>query len=161
MRINYRLEIQYSIFPKKGKLYQKIDNYIFQSENSIQNRKDALNKFESYEHIFKLSNETTEHIKLSMLEIIDKEEIKDFTIPNINLFYSTENFDNRNEGVLFFGSLLESFQERMEELVEEREIYEKENILNFETEIITDIENNKYIVLKDSPIKQIDFEKIK
>ena len=161
MKVNYRLEIQYHIFPKNRKPYQKIDNYIFNSENSIQNRKDAINKLESFEHIFKLSNETTEHIKISIQEIIGKEEQADFTIPSINLFYSKKDYKNGEEGVLLFGSLLESFEERMEELVEERNFYKNDINIPFETERIIDIEQKEYLVLRNSPIKEIDFDKIK
>ena len=48
----------------------------------------------------------------------------------------------------------------MEELVDERKLFEKILDTDFETEILTDKENNEYIVLKDSPIKEIDIEKL-
>jgi len=86
--------------------------------------------------------------------------VENFTIPSINLFYSNENFSNKNEGILLYGSLLDSFEERIEELVDERKYYEKEKIENFETERIIDTDGNEYIVLKNSPIKNIDLDKI-
>ncbi len=156
--MNYRLEIAYQIFPNKGNPYTKNINYIFNSLKPIQNRIDVLNKLESYEHIFELSNKITNHTKLSIIEVIGEKDVKDFTIPKLNLYYSLEEFNTKNDGFLLYGNLLDSFDERMEALTDERELYEKENIEGFETEKIIDIENNEYIVIKNSPINKKDYE---
>lgn len=161
MKIIYRLEIEYNIYRKNKNPYNKIDNYIFKTGDSFENRKDALNKLESFEHIFELANKETENLKLSMLEFYEAENVDNITIPNVNLYYSIDNFTKENEGILLYGTLLESFEERMEELVEERKLFEKTQNIESETEIIIDIENNEYIILKDSPINKNDIEKLK
>ena len=161
MKIIYRLEIEYNIYRKNKNPYYKIDNYIFKTGNSIENRKDALNKLESFEHIFELANKETENLKLSMLEFYKADNIDNITIPNVNLYYSLDDFTKENEGILLYGTLLDSFEERIEELVEERKLFEKTQDIIFETEIIIDKENKEYLILKDSPINKNDIEKLK
>ena len=161
MKIIYRLEIEYNIYRKNKNPYYKIDNYIFKTGNSIENRKDALNKLESFEHIFELAKKETENLKLSMLEFYKADNIDNITIPNVNLYYSLDDFTKENEGILLYGTVLDSFEERIEELVEERKLFEKTQDIIFETEIIIDKENKEYLILKDSPINKNDIEKLK
>ena len=43
MKINYRLEVVYQVFEKKGKTFFETSNYVFNAKKSQQNRSDAIN----------------------------------------------------------------------------------------------------------------------
>ncbi|MFK5982459.1 MAG: hypothetical protein QM499_06060 [Flavobacteriaceae bacterium] len=124
MKVNYRLEVEYQVFGEKGKTFFETKNYVFNSENSLQNRKEAIDKYASFRHIFELASKVTNDIKLSVTEVINKKE-KGFKIPFLNVYYSTEKFTSKNLGTLLFGGYLNEFNERILELEQERKLYEK------------------------------------
>jgi len=149
MKINYRLEIEYQVFEKE-KTFFETSNHVFNSQNSQQNRRDAINKYESFQHIFKLASETTGDIRLSVTEVINK-SLVGFKIPFLNIYYSTKEFTDNNLGTVFFGGYLEEFDERIKGLVGERKVYKKKNIKGVKTEVIQDYQGKTYKIISSSP----------
>ncbi len=72
VKINYRLEVEYQVFEKLGKTYFETENYVFNSTDSLKNRLDVIDKYESFRHVFELASKTTNDIKLSITEVINK-----------------------------------------------------------------------------------------
>ena len=159
-KINYRLEIEYQVFEQKEKTYFETKSYIFNSENSIQNRKEAINKYANFQHVFELANKTTSNIKLSVTEVINK-NVKGFKIPFMNIYYSTEEFNSNNKGVVLFGGYLNEFTERIKELEQERKAYEDNNISGLKIETFEDYKGSTYIVINNSPFVEEDFCRFK
>ncbi|MCF6308369.1 MAG: hypothetical protein L3J09_10475 [Flavobacteriaceae bacterium] len=156
MKINYRLEIEYQVFEEKGKTFFETKSYVFNSENSIQNRKNSINKHASFRHVFELALKTTNYIKLSVTEVINKNE-KGYKIPFMNIYYSTEEFTSKNTGTVLFGGYLNLFNERITELEQERKLYEKLEINGLKTEVFEDYKGHTYKVINNSPFTEEDF----
>jgi len=152
--INYRLEIEYQVFEKE-KTFFETSNHVFNSQNSQQNRRDAINKYESFQHVFKLASETTNNIKLSVTEIINK-KLSGFKIPFLNIYYSSEEFTSKNTGTVLFGGYLGEFDERINTLVSERNVYKKIKIKDFTTDIIKDYQGRSFKVISSSPFDEED-----
>jgi hypothetical protein len=160
MKVNYRLEIEYQVFEEKGKTFFETKSYIYNSENSLQNRKEAINKYASFRHVFELAHKTTNDIKLSVTEVVNKNE-KGFKIPFMNIYYSTEEFTSKNLGTVFFGGYLNEFNERISELEQERKRFETLNITGLKTEVFEDYTGRSYTVINNSPFTEEDFCKFK
>lgn len=158
MKINYRLEVHYFGTDEYGNKIDRYDNFIFDNQNSIENRKLVINEYENYSDIF---NDAVKFgkLKLNWAEVIGK-SLTEYHIPSMNIYYSETEFNKNNEDVVLFGTLLENFEERIEELQDELKFY-KANKIEFEKEIITDINNNEYEVIKGSLITENDQAKIK
>lgn len=158
MKINYRLEVHYFGTDENGNKIDRYDNFIFDKQNSIENRKLVINEYENYSDIF---NDAVKFgkLKLNWEEVIGK-SLTEYHIPSMNIYYSEKEFNENNEDVVLFGILLESFEERIEELQDELNFY-KANKIEFEKEIITDQNNNEYQVIKGSLISENDQAEIK
>lgn len=158
MNIKYRLEIHYFGADEKGNKIDRFDNFIFEKESSIENRNAVLREYENYEDIF---NDALKFgkLKFSWEEILGK-NLKEYHIPTMNIYYSDNEFNQENEDVVLFGNLLENFEERIEELQDELRIFE-ENNLNFEYQILTDNNDNKYKIIKGSLLSENDKHRIK
>ncbi len=135
MKINYRLEVVYQVFEKKGKTFFETFNYVFNSKKSPQNRSDAINKYESFRHVFDLASKTTNHLKLSITEVINK-NVLGFKIPVLNIYYSSKEFDSNNSGIVLFGDYLDEFNERLNSLEYEQKVYKKGKVKGFKTEVL-------------------------
>lgn len=159
MSIYYRLEIEYFGTDKNKVEVRETKNYLFETENAIENRKNVINEFDNFENTFKVANDDYGHIKLSIVEILGT-NVDEFLVPTLNIYYSENKFSENEEGLVLYGSLLENLEERLTELDEERKLYEQKNI-KVETEKIKDEDNNIYEILKESLIKETDAEKIK
>ena len=159
-KINYRLEIEYQVFKKEVKTFFKTKSYVFNAENSLENRKKAIEKHVSFRHVFELASKTTNDIKLSVTEIINKTETG-FRIPFLNIYYSTEEFSSTNLGTVLFGGYLNEFNERINELEEERKLYEKMAINGLKTEVFEDYNGRSYTVINNSLFTEEDFCKFK
>lgn len=157
MKIIYKLEIHYFGNDENGCKIDRNDSFIYNNENSLKNREKVINDYNNFLDIF---NDATKYgkLKLDWSEIIYK-NIKEFHIPTMNIYYAENEISDENEIVLF-GNLLESFEERMTELVDEVSIYEKNNI-PFEYETITSINNENFRVIKNSLISENDKKLIK
>lgn len=157
MKINYRLEVHYFGIDKNANKIDRYDNFIFDKENSLENRKLVIKEYENYSDIF---NDAIKFgkLKLNWEEVIGK-SLTDYHIPTMNIYYSASEFNN-DEEIVLFGTLLENFDERIEELEDELKFY-KENKIECETEIITDIKNRIYKVIKGSLISENDHSEIK
>ncbi|PHS67350.1 MAG: hypothetical protein COB12_04195 [Flavobacterium sp.] len=156
MKVNYRLEIEYQVFEKQGKTFFDAKSYVFNSENSIQNRKNTINKYASFRHVFELAHKTTNDIKLSVTEVINKTDIG-FKIPFLNIYYSTKEFTSKNLGTVLFGGYLDEFNERIIELEQERKLYETLKINGLKTEVFEDYKGHSYKVINNSPFTEEDF----
>jgi len=156
MKINYRLEIEYQVFEEGENTYFETKSDIFNSENSLQNRKEAINKYANFRHIFELASEITNDIKLSVTEVINKTE-KGFKIPFMNIYYSTKEFTSKNTGTVLFGGYLNEFNERIMELEQERKLYEELKINGLKTEVFEDYKGRSYTVINNSPFTEEDF----
>ncbi len=121
MKINYRLEVEYQVFEKDGKTFFETSSYVFNSSNSQQNRFDVINTYENFQHVFKLASETTRDIKLSVIEVINK-NICGFKIPFLNIYYSNKEFDSNNVGMVLLGGYLGEFNEQLNSLVDEQRV---------------------------------------
>lgn len=130
MKINYRLEVVYQVFEKKGKTFFETYNYVFDSKSSHENRNDVINKYESFRHVFDLASKTTKHLKLSITEVINK-NISGFKIPVINIYYSSNEFNSNNSGTVLFGDYLDEVGERLNSLEYEQKVYKKGKIKGF------------------------------
>ena len=159
MKINYKLEVVYQVFEKKGKTFFETSNYVFNSKKSHQNRSDVINKYESFRHVFDLASKTTNHLKLSITEVINK-NISGFKIPVINIYYSSNEFNSNNSGTVLFGDYLDEVGERLNSLEYEQKVYKKEKIKGFKTEIIKDYKGNSYKVLNQSSFEKEDYNKL-
>ncbi len=160
MKINYRLEVEYQVFEKEGKTFFDTKSYVFNAENSLENRKKAIAKYASFRHVFELASNTTNDIKLSVTEVINKTE-KGFKIPFMNIYYSTEEFSSKNTGTVLFGGYLNEFNERITELEQERKRYEELEINGLKTEVFEDFKGRSYKVINNSPFTEEDFCKFK
>jgi len=160
MKINYRLEIEYQVFEENGKTFFETKSYVFNSKNSLQNRKEAINKYANFRHIFELAHQTTTNIKLSVIEVVNKNE-KGFKIPFMNIYYSTKEFTSKNQGTVLFGGYLNEFNERISELEQERKLYETKNIKDLKTEVFEDFNGQSYTVINNSPFTEDDFSLLK
>jgi len=156
MKINYRLEVEYQVFEENESTFFETKSYVFCSENSLQNRKEVINKYASFRHVFELAYEKTNDIKLSVTEVINKTETG-FKIPFLNIYYSTEEFTSKNQGTVLFGGYLNEFNERIMELEQERKLYEKNNIKGLKTEVFEDFKGQSYTVINNSPFTEDDF----
>lgn len=145
MKINYRLEISYQIF-EKGKTFFELKNYVFNSNNSQKNREDAINEFENFKHVFLLASKLTNDIKLSITEVANK-KISGFKVPSLNIYYSMNDFDDYNEGMLLMGDYLEESDEKYTYLEREFNTYKKENISGIKKEVIKDYLGNTYSII--------------
>lgn len=143
--MNYRLEVEYQVF-EKGRTFFETKNYLFNSDNSQQNRKEAINKYESFHHVFKLASKTSNHIKLSVMEVVNK-NISGFKIPFINIYYSTKEFCSTNFGEVLFGGYLNEFNEQIEGLTKEHKILKKKNIKDFKVEVVRDCQGKSYEII--------------
>ena len=159
MKINYRLEVEYQVFEKKGKTFFETASYVFNSQNSQQNRNDVINTYENFQHVFKLASETTNDIKLSVTDIVNK-NISGFKIPSLNIYYSNKEFDSNNYGTVLFGDYLDEFNERLNSLVGEQKVYKKEKIKGFKTEVIKDYHGKTYKVITKSPFEEEDYYRL-
>jgi len=160
MKINYRLEVEYQIFEKKGRTYFETDNYVFNTQNSQQNRVAVINKYESFNHVFELASKTTNDIVLSVTEVINK-NISGFKIPFLNIYYSTEEFTTNNPGTVLFGGYLGGFKERIDGLVSERDAYKEKKIKGFKTAKIKDRSGATYKIITGSPFVDEDHKNLK
>lgn len=158
MSIKYQLKIHYFGTDENNNKIDKTDSIVFESENSTLNRENVIREYENYCDIFNDAHKFGK-LKFSWSEVLNK-NIKEFHIPNLNIFYTDDYFSEEDEGIILFGSLLESFDERILELIDEKRTYDDFNC-EYETELITDIENNEYVVLKGSLIKEDDRKYIK
>ena len=158
MKINYKLEVHYFGTDENGNKIDRYDNFIFDKQNSIENRNLVIREYENYSDIF---NDALKYgkLKLNWEEVIGK-RLTDYHIPTMNIYYSESEFDKNNEEIVLFGTLLENFDERIEELQDELKFY-IENKIECEKEIITDINNNTYEVIKGSLISENDQSEIK
>ncbi len=154
MRINYKLEVEYQVF-EKDKTFFETKNYVFNSNNSQQNRRKAIDKFESYQHVFDIASKETDFLKKSVIEVVNK-NIYGFKIPSLNIYYSINDFDSINTGSKLFGSQIDDLCEQLLELEEERNTYKYHNINNFETETLFDSEGNSYKIIKENGV--FDYE---
>lgn len=162
MKINYKLEVEYQVF-KKDKTYFETKYYVFNSNNSQQNRRMLIDKFESYQHVFDIASRETNFLKQSVTEVVNK-SIYGFKIPSLNIYYSTKKFDKSNTGSTLFGNYMNDMCEQLLELEEERNTYKYNNINEFETETLFDFEGNSYKVLKECDVfeyKLLDSKKLK
>lgn len=162
MKINYRLEVEYQVF-EKDKTFFETKSYVFNSNNSQQNRRRVIDKFESYQHVFEIASRETKFLKQSVTEVINK-NIHGFKIPSLNIFYSTQEFDKSNTGSTIFGNYMDDMGEQLLELEEERNTYKYNNIDEFETETLFDFEGNSYKVIKEYDVFEyelIDSKKLK
>ena len=159
MKINYRLEVVYQVFEKKGKTFFETSNYVFNSKKSQQNRSDAINKYESFRHVFNLASKTTNYLKLSITEVINK-NVSGFKIPVLNIYYSSNEFNFNNSGTVLFGDYLDEVGERLNSLEYEQKVYKKGKIKGFKTEIIKDYQGNSYKVLNRSSFEKEDYNKL-
>jgi len=155
-KIKYRLEIEYQVFKEKGKTFFETKDYIYNSKNSLQNRKEVINRYASFRHVFELAYKTTNDIRLSVTEVVNKNE-KGFKIPFMNIYYSTEEFTSKNQGTVLFGGYLNEFNERISELEQERKLYETLNINGLKTEVFEDYKGRSYKVINNSPFTEEDF----
>ncbi len=158
MSIKYQLKIHYIGTDENNNEINKTDSIIFDSENSTLNRQNVIREYENYCDIFNDAHKFGK-LKFNWAEVLNK-NIKEFHIPNLNIFYTDDYFSEEDEGIVLFGSLLESFDERILELIDEKRAYDDFDC-EYETELITDIENNEYVVLKGSLIKEDDRKYIK
>jgi hypothetical protein len=158
MSIKYQLKIHYIGTDENNNEINKTDCIIFDSENSTLNRQNVIREYENYSDIFNDAHKFGK-LKFSWAEVLNK-NIKEFHIPNLNIFYTDDYFSEEDEGIILFGSLLESFDERILELIDEKKAYDDFDC-EYETELITDFENNEYVVLKGSLIKEDDRKYIK
>jgi len=156
MKINYRLEVEYQVFEENESTFFETKSYVFCSQNSLQNRKEVINKYASFRHVFELAYEKTNDIKLSVTEVINKTETG-FKIPFLNIYYSTEEFTSKNQGTVLFGGYLNEFNERIMELEQERKLYETNNIKGLKTEVFEDFNGQSYTVINNSPFTEDDF----
>lgn len=158
MKINYRLEVHYIGSDENGNKIDRYDNFIFDKKNSSENRKLVIREYENYSDIF---NDAVKFgkLKLNWEGVIGK-SLAEYHIPTMNIYYSEKEFNKNSEEIVLFGTLLENFDERIEELQDELKLY-TENKIEFEKEIITDIDNNEYEVIKGSLISGNDRGKIK
>jgi len=160
MKINYRLEVEYQVFEKKGKTYFETENYLFNTQNSQQNRVEVINKYESFYHVFELASKTTNDIILSITEVINK-NVSGFKIPFLNIYYSDEEFSADNPGTVLFGGYLDRFKERIDGLVSERDVYEKKKIKGFKTALLEDRSGASYKIITGSPFVDEDHKNLK
>jgi hypothetical protein len=158
MSIKYQLKIHYIGTDENNNEINKTDSIIFDSENSTLNRQNVIREYENYCDIFNDAHKFGK-LKFNWAEVLNK-NIEEFHIPNLNIFYTDDYFSEEDEGIVLFGSLLESFDERILELIDEKRAYDDFDC-EYETELITDIENNEYVVLKGSLIKEDDRKYIK
>lgn len=158
MSIKYQLKIHYIGTDENNNEIDKTDRIIFDSENSTLNRQNVIREYENYCDIFNDAHKFGK-LKFNWAEVLNK-NIKEFHIPDMNIFYTDDYFSEEDEGIVLFGSLLENFDERILELIDEKRTYDDFDC-EYETELITDIENNKYLVLKGSLIKEDDRKYIK
>ncbi len=103
-----------------------------------------------------MAYKTTSDIKLSVTEVINKNE-KGFKIPFMNIYYTTEEFTSKNTGTVLFGGYLNEFNERISELEQERKRYETLNITGLKTEVFEDYKGRSYTVINNSPFTEEDF----
>lgn len=150
MRVNYRLEVEYQVF-EKNKTFFETKSYVFNSNNSQQNRRKAIDKFESYQHVFDIASKETDFLKQSVLEVVNK-NIYGFKIPSLNIYYSINDFDSINTGSKLFGNQIDDLYEQLLELEEERNTYKYYNINDFETETLFDNEGNSYKTIKENGV---------
>lgn len=163
MKINYKLEVEYQVFEKEGKTYFETKSYVFNSKNSQLNRRNVIDKFESYQHIFEIASKQTTNIILSISEVVNK-NVSGFKIPSLNIYYSTSEFDNNNSGTVLFGNYIDDLQEQLLELEEERNLYKYHNINEFETDMLFDLEGNSFKIIKEAGVydyELIDQKKLK
>ena len=154
MKVNYRLEVEYQVF-EKGRTFFETKNYVFNSNNSQQNRKEAINKYESFCHVFKLANKISNHIKLSVIEVVNK-NISGFKIPFLNIYYSTKEFTSTNIGEVLFGGYLNEFNEQIEGLVEEHKTFKREKIKIFSAAVVKDFQGKSYEIISSDFSKEED-----
>jgi hypothetical protein len=151
----YKLIISYFEVVENDKNERNVE-IIFDNENPLLSRKEAIERYNSYLDIFKEGNNQV-NIK-NWFEIL-KGNVENYTIPTMNIYFC-ENKNSENDLVLF-GSLLETFEERMEELVDELNFYKSTNFSNIETDKIKDIYGNDYLVLKNSLFHNDDIKLLK
>ena len=158
MKINYKLEVHYFGNDEFKNKIDRYDYFVYNSENSLENRRKVIDDYKKFSEVFK-DAEKFGKLNFSWSQIFEK-NLKEYHIPSMNIYYSENEFEKNDDGIVLFGKLLESFEERMEELSDELKLYNDLSI-PCETEFITDIENNRYRVIKGSLIKESDCEKIK
>ena len=103
------------------------------------NRKGVIDKYESYQHVLDIASKQTNRLKLSVMEVINK-NISGFKIPSLNIYYSAKEFSNSNSGNLLFSPSEDNLQEQLLGIEEERNIYKYYNIKEFETAMVFDLE---------------------
>ena len=154
MKINYRLEVEYQVF-EKGRTFFETKNYVFSSNNSKQNRKEVINKYESFCHVFKLASQISNHIKLSVMEVVNK-NISGFKIPFLNIYYSTKEFTSTNIGEVLFGGYINEFNEQIEGLVKEHQIFKKKKIKDFSAAVVRDRQGKSYEIISNDLSEEKD-----
>ena len=140
----YKLIISYFEVVENSKNEKEVE-LIFDNENPFESRKEAIERYNSYLDIFN-EGKTQGNIK-NWVEIL-KHNVENFTIPTMNLYFCEDN--NSENDLVLFGSLLETFEERIEELENELKYYLSNNFENIEVQKIIDLDGNKYSVLKNS-----------
>jgi len=110
--------------------------------------------------VLKPASKTTNDIIFSVTEVINK-NISGFRIPFLNIYYSTEKFTEQNPGTVLFGGYLDKFKERIDGLVNEREVYKKKKIKGFKTAIIKDRSGEVYKIITGSPFMDEDHKNLK
>lgn len=140
----YKIIISYFEVVENEKNEREVE-LIFRDENPFLSRSEAIERFNSYLEIF--SEEKEDGNIKNWLEIL-KSNVETFTIPTLNLYFCQD--ENQENDMVLFGSLLENFEERIEELVDEHNFYLENNFENIENQKIEDLEGNKYLILKNS-----------
>lgn len=130
---------------------------IFQEAKPIESRKKAIERFRSLEEIFEQGIKDGNLLK-SITHLFDT-EIKELSIPSLNLYFC-EN-ESADDDLVLYGTLLESFDERILELTDECEYYYNNNIENEGFEIIREANGEMHTILKDSLLKDGDVSKSK
>ena len=146
----YKIIISYFEVVENEKNEREVE-LIFRDENPFLSRSEAIERFNSYVEIF--SEEKEDGNIKNWLEIL-KSNVETFTIPTLNLYFCQ--YENQENDMVLFGSLLENFEERIEELVDEHNFYSANNFDNIETQRIEDLDGNKYLVLKNSLFQEDD-----
>lgn len=146
----YKIIISYFEVVENTKNEREVE-LIFRNENPFLSRSEAIERYNSYIEIF--SEEKEDGNIKNWLEIL-KSNSETFTIPTLNLYFCQD--ENQENDIVLFGSLLENFEERIEELVDEHNFYSANNFDNIETQRIEDLDGNKYLVLKNSLFHEDD-----
>ena len=151
----YKIEVSYFGTNNNEKI-EETNEINFKNESLIFARTEAIERFNSYLDIFEDGKRAG---NIQNWGAILKTKYENYTIPTLNLYIC---YDNEKENdVVLFGSLLETFEERMEELEDELKYYEENDIEHNGIEVIESNNGGIYKILKNSLIHIEDESKIK